>query len=109
VIWHEYGLLPEPDRDTSGYRRYDAGALVVLGRITRLRAAGLSLPAIRRVRELVLTDMFSLGEQGSARSSALLVDHPEVALEVERPAALAADGISRALPPVAVPVEVAMF
>ena len=46
-VYHEYGLLPEPDRDTSGYRRYDASALVVLGRITRLRAAGLSLRAIR--------------------------------------------------------------
>ncbi len=46
-VYHEYGLLPEPDRDASGYRRYDSGALVVLGRITRLRAAGLSLRAIR--------------------------------------------------------------
>jgi DNA-binding transcriptional MerR regulator len=46
-VYHEYGLLPEPDRDSSGYRRYDAAALVRLGRITRLRAAGLSLRAIR--------------------------------------------------------------
>ncbi|MBV9473080.1 MAG: MerR family transcriptional regulator, partial [Solirubrobacterales bacterium] len=37
----------EPERDASGYRRYGADALVVLGRITRLRAAGLSLRAIR--------------------------------------------------------------
>jgi DNA-binding transcriptional MerR regulator len=46
-VYHEYDLLPEPDRDSSGYRRYDASALVVLGRITRLRGAGLSLRAIR--------------------------------------------------------------
>ncbi len=46
-VYHEYGLLPEPERDESGYRRYDANALVVLGRITRLRAAGLSLQAIQ--------------------------------------------------------------
>jgi len=46
-VYHEYGLLPEPDRDESGYRRYDANALVVLGRITRLRAAGFSLRAIQ--------------------------------------------------------------
>jgi DNA-binding transcriptional MerR regulator len=46
-VYHEHGLLPEPDRDASGYRRYDARTLVVLGRITRLRAAGLSLRAIR--------------------------------------------------------------
>src|SRR5689334_21899944 len=46
-VYHEYGLLPEPGRDASGYRRYDTSALVVLGRITRLRAAGLSLRAIR--------------------------------------------------------------
>lgn len=46
-VYHEYGLLPEPERDESGYRRYDANALAVLGRITRLRAAGLSLRAIQ--------------------------------------------------------------
>ena len=46
-VYREHGLLPEPDRDASGYRRYDARTLVVLGRITRLRAAGLSLRAIR--------------------------------------------------------------
>ncbi len=46
-VYHQHGLLPEPDRDESGYRRYDARTLVVLGRITRLRAIGLSLRAIR--------------------------------------------------------------
>lgn len=46
-VYHEHGLLPEPDRDASGYRRYDERALVVLGRIARLRTAGMSLRAIR--------------------------------------------------------------
>jgi DNA-binding transcriptional MerR regulator len=46
-VYHEHGLLPEPDRDGSGYRRYGPSDLVALGRITRLRAAGLSLRAIR--------------------------------------------------------------
>ncbi len=45
-VYHEHGLLPEPDRDASGYRRYDARTLVILGRIARLRSAGLSLRAI---------------------------------------------------------------
>ena len=36
--YHAKGLLPEPDRDHSGYRRYDAAAVVELdaaGRIIR--------------------------------------------------------------------------
>lgn len=62
-VYHEYGLLPEPDRDRSGYRRYDASALVVLGRITRLRAAGLSLRAIR--------PLLSANDGGAALRAAL--------------------------------------
>lgn len=62
-VYHEYGLLPEPDRDTSGYRRYDASSLVILGRITRLRAAGLSLRAIG--------PLLTANDDGSALRAAL--------------------------------------
>lgn len=44
------GLLPEPERDHSGYRRYDAAAVVELIRIRTLADAGVPLS---RVRELL--------------------------------------------------------
>ncbi|GGW77495.1 MerR family transcriptional regulator [Streptomyces lomondensis] len=48
--YHAKGLLPEPERDHSGYRRYDAGAVVELIRIRTLAEAGVPLA---RVRELL--------------------------------------------------------
>ncbi len=38
--YHVYGLLPEPDRDASGHRRYDVADLARLIEIGRLRASG---------------------------------------------------------------------
>jgi DNA-binding transcriptional MerR regulator len=49
--YHAKGLLPEPERDHSGYRRYDAGAVVELVRIRTLAEAGVPLS---RVRELLV-------------------------------------------------------
>jgi DNA-binding transcriptional MerR regulator len=51
--YHAKGLLPEPERDHSGYRRYDAGAVVELTRIRTLAEAGVPLS---RVRELLRAD-----------------------------------------------------
>ena len=48
--YHAKGLLPEPERDHSGYRRYDADAVVDLIRIRTLADAGVPLS---RVRELL--------------------------------------------------------
>ncbi|MGI8878940.1 MAG: MerR family transcriptional regulator [Jatrophihabitans sp.] len=48
--YHAKGLLPEPERDSSGYRRYDAVAVVELIRIRTLAEAGVPLS---RVRELL--------------------------------------------------------
>ncbi|MFD8530022.1 MerR family transcriptional regulator [Streptosporangium canum] len=48
--YHAKGLLPEPERDHSGYRRYDAGAVVELTKIRTLAEAGVPLA---RVRELL--------------------------------------------------------
>ena len=48
--YHAKGLLPEPERDHSGYRRYDAHAAVELIRIRTLADAGVPLA---RVRELL--------------------------------------------------------
>jgi DNA-binding transcriptional MerR regulator len=44
--YHAIGLLPEPARDDSGYRRYGAAHLVRLVRIRRLRALGMPLEQI---------------------------------------------------------------
>ncbi|MBT2423711.1 MerR family transcriptional regulator [Streptomyces sp. ISL-22] len=51
--YHAKGLLPEPERDHSGYRRYDAGAVVELIKIRTLAEAGVPLG---RVRELLQAD-----------------------------------------------------
>ncbi|GAA2304310.1 MerR family transcriptional regulator [Streptomyces violaceusniger] len=48
--YHAKGLLPEPERDHSGYRRYGADAVVELIRIRTLAEAGVPLA---RVRELL--------------------------------------------------------
>ncbi|WP_261567539.1 MerR family transcriptional regulator [Frankia gtarii] len=48
--YHAKGLLPEPERDHSGYRRYGAHAVVELVRIRTLANAGVPLA---RVRELL--------------------------------------------------------
>jgi DNA-binding transcriptional MerR regulator len=47
--YHSRGLLPEPARDASGYRRYDAQAVVDLIRIKTLADAGVPLARIRRL------------------------------------------------------------
>ncbi|WP_150251558.1 MerR family transcriptional regulator [Nocardiopsis deserti] len=51
--YHAKGLLPEPERDHSGYRRYGADAVVELIRIRTLAEAGVPLA---RVRELLRAD-----------------------------------------------------
>ena len=48
--YHAKGLLPEPGRDASGYRRYDAASVVRLVRIRVLAEAGVPLS---RVEELL--------------------------------------------------------
>ena len=45
--YHQRGLLPEPERDASGYRRYGADAVVDLIRIKTLAAAGVPLARIK--------------------------------------------------------------
>src|ERR1700730_15480376 len=47
--YHARGLLREPPRDASGYRRYDAQAVVDLIRIKTLAEAGVPLARIRQL------------------------------------------------------------
>ena len=49
--YHQIGLLPEPDRDVSGYRRYGATAVVSLIKIRTLADAGVPLSRIGRMLE----------------------------------------------------------
>ncbi|WP_433579187.1 MerR family transcriptional regulator [Nocardia brasiliensis] len=51
--YHERGLLPEPDRDSSGYRRYTAQDAIDLVKIRTLAEAGVPLA---RVKNLLDTD-----------------------------------------------------
>jgi DNA-binding transcriptional MerR regulator len=51
--YHHIGLLPEPERNRSGYRTYDAAAIVRLIRIRTLADAGVPLG---RVQELLDAD-----------------------------------------------------
>ncbi len=47
--YHAKGLLPEPERDSSGYRRYGAQAVVTLIRIRTLAEAGVPLSQVREL------------------------------------------------------------
>jgi DNA-binding transcriptional MerR regulator len=47
--YHAIGLLPEPERDRSGYRSYDAAALVRLIRIHVLADAGVPLAEVQKL------------------------------------------------------------
>lgn len=45
-VYHDRGLLPEPPRDASGYRRYDASHAIQLVKIKTLADAGVPLARI---------------------------------------------------------------
>ncbi|MFF3908374.1 MerR family transcriptional regulator [Streptomyces sp. NPDC001848] len=49
-VYHDKGLLPEPGRDASGYRRYDAHDAIALIKIRTLAEAGVPLARIRDLR-----------------------------------------------------------
>ena len=57
--YHQRGLLPEPQRDSSGYRRYAAADVVRLIRIRTLAEAGVPLA---RVEELLDATSEEFGE-----------------------------------------------
>lgn len=48
-VYHQKGLLPEPGRDASGYRRYTAQHAVKLIKIRTLAEAGVPLASIREL------------------------------------------------------------
>lgn len=96
--YHAKGLLPEPDRDHSGYRRYDAAAVVQLVRIKVLADAGVPLS---RVQELLEADGAEFAAAVEEIDRRLRAEIRAAQRHRERIARLAA-GDSLALPPAAV-------
>src|SRR5687767_1430491 len=95
---HAKGLLPEPQRDASGYRRYDAAAVVKLVRIRTLADAGVPLA---RVQELLLAGDEEFAAAVEEIDRRLRSEIRQRQRHRERIAQLAA-GESLALPPEAV-------
>lgn len=96
--YHAKGLLAEPRRDRSGYRRYDAAAVVDLIRIRTLADAGVPLS---RVHELLAADDDEFATAVEDIDRRLRAEIQERQCHRKRVAGLAA-GDSLALPPEAV-------
>jgi DNA-binding transcriptional MerR regulator len=92
--YHERGLLPEPERDSSGYRRYDGQAVVTLIRIKTLAEAGVPLS---RVSELLQADPGKFG-QAIVEIDRDLQARVELLQEHRRRVARLANGDELALP-----------
>ncbi|MFI9504140.1 MerR family transcriptional regulator [Nocardia sp. NPDC052566] len=93
--YHAKGLLPEPERDHSGYRRYSAGAVVELIRIRTLAEAGVPLA---RVRELLHADADEFATATAEIDERLRAEIEQRQRHRERIAHLAA-GDNLSLPP----------
>jgi DNA-binding transcriptional MerR regulator len=96
--YHAKGLLPEPGRDASGYRRYDAKAVVDLIKIRTLADAGVPLS---RVNELMAADEDEFASAVAEIDKRLRAEIRQRQRHRERILRLAA-GDSLALPPDAV-------
>lgn len=96
--YHAKGLLPEPERDHSGYRRYDAPAVVELIKIRTLADAGVPLA---RVRDLLAASDEEFGAAVTEIDRRLRAEITERQGHRQRIAQLAA-GDSLALQPDAV-------
>jgi len=93
--YHQIGLLPEPDRDVSGYRTYTAPDVVRLIRIRTLAEAGVPLA---RVEELLAADEAGFAAAVDTIDRRLRTEIKELQEHRRRIAKLAA-GDSLALPP----------
>ncbi|GAA1303099.1 MerR family transcriptional regulator [Planotetraspora silvatica] len=93
--YHQIGLLPEPDRDASGYRRYGATAVVSLIRIRTLANAGVPLSEISQMLE---ADASTFAEAVQRIDSDLRGEIERLETSRKQIAQLAA-GDSLALPP----------
>jgi DNA-binding transcriptional MerR regulator len=92
---HQIGLLPEPERDASGYRRYGALAVVSLIKIRTLANAGVPLSQIGQMLE---ADASTFAEAVQRIDSHLRDEIERLETSRKQIAQLAA-GDSLALPP----------
>ncbi|HEV2258110.1 MAG TPA: MerR family transcriptional regulator [Streptosporangiaceae bacterium] len=93
--YHQICLLPEPERDASGYRRYGATAVVSLIKIRTLANAGVPLSAIG---QMLQADAPAFAEAVQRIDSQLREDIERLETSRKQIAELAA-GDSLALPP----------
>jgi DNA-binding transcriptional MerR regulator len=93
--YHQVGLLPEPDRDESGYRRYSAGAVVTLIKIRTLASAGVPLS---RLGDLLDADPAAFAEAIQRIDNRLLDEIDRLETSRKQISQLAS-GDSLALPP----------
>lgn len=93
--YHQVGLLPEPDRDASGYRRYGATAVVQLIRIRTLADAGVPLS---QIAEMLDADEETFAEAVGRIDARLRAEIQRLQTSRRQIAQLAA-GDSLALPP----------
>jgi DNA-binding transcriptional MerR regulator len=93
--YHQIGLLPEPQRDASGYRRYGAKAVVALIRIRTLANAGVPLS---QIGQMLQADASTFAEAVHQIDSHLLDEIERLETSRKQIAQLAA-GDSLALPP----------
>ena len=96
--YHQIGLLAEPERDHSGYRSYDAAAVVRLIRIRVLADAGVPLA---RVQELLVAGPDEFARAVEEIDKALSADIRRLQSNRKRIAKLAA-GDHLALPQIVV-------
>jgi DNA-binding transcriptional MerR regulator len=93
--YHQIGLLPEPDRDASGYRRYGAAAVVSLIKIRTLADAGVPLA---QIGQMLQADAPAFAEAVHRIDSHLREEIERLETSRQQIAQLAA-GDSLALPP----------
>ena len=97
--YHQIGLLPEPERDASGYRQYGATAVVSLIKIRTLANAGVPLS---QIAELLQADAAAFAE-AVKRIDDRLRDEAERLEASRKQIAQLAAGDSLALPPEVIP------
>lgn len=93
--YHQIGLLPEPERDASGYRTYGAPAVVSLIKIRTLADAGVPLSQIARMLQADPTTFAETVERIDTR----LRDQIDRLEASRKQVAQLAAGDSLALPP----------
>jgi DNA-binding transcriptional MerR regulator len=93
--YHQIGLLPEPERDASGYRRYGARAVVSLIKIRTLAGAGVPLS---QIGQMLQAEASAFAEAVERIDSRLREEIERLETSRKQIAQLAA-GDSLALPP----------